>query len=256
MEDRLITSEYVPKNILNKKGEVYPLKFKSHDGWYPLIAIPISYRGDQNPYFRNNFGTRISCRIANRLDLKSTGIQTKYSTTRHFGGSVVNLYTGFFSAIATRGEFDYMPSAMLGDNIDYQMRADVDVFCLGVVKISRLPRVEWLSNQRIGRYVHSKNIMQITYEMSDVKILISKEKLRKSLFMKHNYTATVRSNILKQITINRKNFPLTTEDVSDDYLDGFVIRPNTVRTNSLGKVVTMTNEIKNSVFSNLNAEMV
>jgi hypothetical protein len=256
MKDKLVTSEYVPKNILEKKTEVYPLKFKSSDGWYPLIAIPISYRGDLNPYFKNNFSTRVSCRISNRMDLAGTGIPTKYQTTRHHGGPIVNLYTGFFSAIATRTEFDYMPSSMLGDNIDYQMRADVDVFCLGVVKVSKLPEVKWLSNQKVRRYVYPRNVMQITYEMKDVKILISKEKLRKSLFMKHYYTATVRSNILKQITLNRKNFPLTTEDVSDDYLDGFVIRPHTVRTNSLGKVVTMSNEIKNSVFTNLNAEVV
>ena len=255
MQDRLVISDYVYSKS-KEKPVIYPLRFKTHDGWYPLIAIPISYKGESNPYFQDSYTRRVTCRVTDRMNLGGSGYPIKYRKGRHYGGPVSNIYSGFFSAMATRGDFDYMPSALFGIDKKYRMKAELDIFCLGVVKISRLPQVEWLPKQRVGRYVNRRNIIQITYEMKDVKILVSEEKLRKSLFMKHNYTATVRTNILNQIKRNQTTFPLTVEDVSDDYLEGFVIRPNTVRTNSLSKVMAMSNEIKDGVFSNLNVEVV
>jgi len=254
MENILTITDYVYSNP--EKNIIYPLKFISHDRQFPLIAIPISYRGDQNPYFRNMHNKGTSCRVINKLELEHSGTSIKYRKTNSYGGPVSNIYTGFFSAIATRNDFDYMPSGLLGNDIHYRMKAELDIFCLGIVKLSRLPQVKWIVQKQYRRYVKRNPLVEITYDMRDVKILVSEEKLRKSNFMKDNYTATIRTNLLNKIKQFQISYPLTVEDVSDDYLEEFVIRPNTVRTNSLGEVITMSNEIKDSVFSNLNTVMV
>ena len=236
-------------------GVVFPLRFIPHDGYYPLMSIPVQYKGYDNPYFKGMHNRRIDCRISNKVNLKSAGRSLIYRKGRTWGGPYINLFSGFYSVIASSQDFDYMPSSLFGDDVKYRMKGEIDIFCLGMVKLTELPTITVVKESYL-RYVHKRKVMRTTLDLTKVKILVNKEKLRKSLFTKENYTTTVRKIILDQIKLADTQSAITVEDVSDEYLRSFIVSPNTVRTNSMTKVIQMNNEIKDSVFSNLNTVLV
>jgi len=231
----------------------YPLEFIPHDGYYPLLSIPTLYKGKNNPYFHNIHNRRIDCRL-NKLHLRSSGNTFVYRKGRSWAGPFINIHSGFFSVIASPQDFDYMPSALSGDR-KYRMKGEIDVFCLAVVKLTKLPTIS-VTRENYRRYIHARKVMRTDIELKDVKILVNEEKLRTTLYTKTYYTSTIRRNILDQIAHLDKSTIMTIEDVSDEYLKSFVVSPNAVRTNSLVETLNFDREIKDSVFSNLNAEFV
>lgn len=235
-------------------GVIYPLKFIPHDGYYPLLAIPPIYKGYNNPYFHNSHNRRVNCRLT-QLRLNSSGISFIYRKGRSWGGPFINLHSGFYSVIASPEDFEYMPSSLLSDDKKYRMKGEIDIFCLAVVKTSQLPKVT-VKKERYYRYANSRKIMRADLNLNHVTILVNEEKLRRFYFTKINYTATVRKNILNQIKQIDSQSTIVVKDVSDEYLKSFMMSPKTVRTNSLMETIEIGNEIKDSVFSNLNAELV
>ena len=233
---------------------VYPLKFIPHDGYYPLIAIPPTYKGYNNPYFHGSQNRKVHSRLS-RLMLTSSGIPFIYKKNRSWGGAFINFYSGFYSVIASPDDFEYMPSSLFDSDRKYRMKGEIDVFCLAVVKTSQLPMVK-VSRERYYRYANHRKIMRVDLDLNHVTILVNQEKLRKTLFTNTHYTATVRRNILEQIRIADKNTTIVVKDVSDEYLRSFVVSPQAVRTNSLMETIKIGDEIKDGVFSNLNAELV
>jgi len=233
---------------------VYPLRFIPHDGYYPLIAIPPTYKGYNNPYFYGSQNRRVRSRLS-WLNLTSSGIPFIYKKNRSWGGAFINFYSGFLSVIASSDDFEYMPSSLFDRGRKYRMKGEIDVFCLAVVKTSQLPTIE-VGKESFRRYVNSRKVMRTELNLSHVTILVNEEKLRKSLFTKVHYTATVRKNILDQIKKIDNQTTVVIKDVSDEYLKSFVVSPKTVRTNSFVEVMKIDSEIKDSVFSNLNAELV
>jgi hypothetical protein len=230
---------------------VYPLKFVPHDGYYPLISLPVLYKGEYNPYFSNIHIRRIDGRLG-KLNLLSAGIPFIYKKSRSIGGPFINFYSGFYSAIASPDNFEYMPSNIFTDDRKYRMKGEIDIFCLGVVSIKNLPNFTVMKE----RHYSQRKAMRITLDLTQVKILVNEEKLRKTLFTKTNYTATIRSNILRQIKTADDESKITVEDVSDEYLNSFTVGPKAVRTNSLVEAMQIGNEVKDSVFSNLKEVLV
>ncbi len=234
---------------------VFPLKFISHDGYYPLIIIPSFYRGINNPYFRQSYKQHASSRISYRLPFDATGYYIKYRKNRAYSSMPVNLYSGFLSVIGTHEEFDYMPSSLAVD-AKYRMKADLDIFCLGVTKLPYLPEVKIEKSHNSYMRRRDRKSIHIDLDLTKMKIFISEEKLRKPSFLNQFYTATVRKEILYRINNFRRDKNVIIEDVSDDYLERFVTRPKTVRTNSFAEAIKIDKEIKDSVFSNLKMELV
>jgi len=233
---------------------VYPLRFVPHDGYYPLIAIPPTYKGYHNPYFHGSHNRRVRSRLSH-LNLNSSGIPFIYKKNRSWGGDFINFFSGFYSVIASPDDFEYMPSSLFGNDKKYRMKGEIDIFCLAVVKTSQLPTIT-IQSERYYRYAHKRKVMRTELDLNHVTIFVNKEKLRKSIFAKTHYTATVRKNILDQIKKIDIGSTITVKDVSDEYLKSFMVSPKTVRTNSLVETMRIDNEIKDSVFSNLNAELV
>jgi hypothetical protein len=189
------------------------------------------------------------------MNLTSPGSTFTYKKSRSWAGPFINFHSGFLSAIASSQDFDYMPSTLFGNDRKYRMKGEIDVFCLAVVKLTKLPSIS-VKRETYRRYIHARKVMRSDIKLKDVKILVNEEKLRKTLYSKTYYTATIRRNILDQIKYLDNNTAITVEDVSDEYLKSFVVSPNTVRTNSLVETLNLNTEIKDSVFSNLNAEFV
>jgi hypothetical protein len=247
MDKELRIVDYTSRS---KDGMVLPFRFTIQDGWYPLLAIPPTYKGVDNPYFPSMNGSRMSSRV--RISMSSSGLNYKYKKGRRYGSSPVILYSGFLSAMGVAGDFDFMPSTLTGSKIHYRMKGEIDLFCLAVVPVNHLPEIGQVTHSVHSRYMKTLNSIYVKTDLTKVKLLVSTEKLRKSLFMKDRYTATIRTNILNQIKRLDTDSAITVEDVPDDYLNGFAISPNAVRTNSIVEIIQLDNEIKDSVFSNLN----
>lgn len=249
-------SDYYSDSATNRIMR-FPLRFISHDGYYPLLIIPTIYRGTNNPYFIGSHNNHNGCRISNRLSLESAGRNIKYKIGRSLNAPVSNLFSGFFSMLGTKEDFEYMPSSLSRtDDLKYRMKSDIDIFCLGVIKLTDLSHIGLEAKNKKYKYSGNEKWMDINLDLNKVKILINEEKLNKSRFMKDHYTATVRQELLLRIHRLTGTTKITTKDVSDDYLEKFVISPNTVRTNSMVKVIQMSNEIKDSVFSNLKVAVI
>jgi hypothetical protein len=247
MDDtRYISEWYSGKPSGNVK---FPLKFVPHDSYYPLIGIPVLYLGEHNPYFHNIHIKRVDCRV-NKLRIDSSGNSFIYRKGRSWSGPKLQIYSGYYSVIGSANNFEYMPSDLFGKKRTYRMKGEVDIFCLGVVKLSKLPNFKVNSRKSYYRY-SSGQVMDLTLNLKDVTILVNEEKLRKTLFTKAVYTPTVRRTILDQI---KREKSLQVKDVSDEYLRSFMQSPNTVRTNSFVEAMTIDQKIKDSVFSNLNSE--
>ena len=251
-EKELKIVDYVTKNGTQR---VLPLRFTIHDGLYPLLAAPVIYKGQENPYFTTAADMRPVSRV--RINLNGPGLNYKYKKGRSFySNNSVVLYSGFLSAMGVPSDFDYMPSSLSGDEIRYRMKGDVDLFCLAVVPSGHLPEVGRVKHPVHSRYLREISSVYTKVDLTKVKLLVSIEKLRKTLFMKDRYTATIRSTILKQIRDLETRTEITVEDVPDEYLNRFKVSPNAVRTNSIVEIIQLGNEIKDSVFSNLNKEAV
>ena len=219
-----------------------PLKFVPFDGYYPLLAIPAYYRGTYNPYFTNIQNSRIDFRLS-KLNIACAGKSFRYSKGT---GQHMNISSGLYSTLASQVDFEFMPSALINTKY-YRMKGDVDIFCLGIVKLAHLP--EFNIHGGVSRY--RRKSATIDLKMNEVIILVNEEKLRKTLYAKTYYTPTVRKKILDQITIADHTTSVTVKDVSNEYLESFLISPHTVRTNSLVETLKIDTEIKDSVFSNL-----
>ena len=189
IQKQLTINDYVSE----ENGMVLPLRFTLQDGWYPLLAVPSTYRGASNPYFPHIHNTYKTSRV--RLNMKSSGMVQKYKKGRSRYSQPVILYSGFLSAMGSTRDFEYMPSKLTGDDIHYRMKAEMDIFCLAVVRASNLPQVGNTNHQVRSRYVKRVSSINTTIDLTKVKIFVSTEKLRKSLFMKECYTATIRSTI-------------------------------------------------------------
>jgi len=245
--DKLFIHDYYYVHTIN--GD-YPLRFIPADNYYPLVNVPAMYKGYNNPYFDGIESKGVHCRMT-RMNLVSSGHSFRYRKNRNWTGPKPNLYTGMLTAMGLQDDFDYMPSSLFDLERKYKMVGELDVFCLGVVKTSHLPQVDFKSNVR-----HNRRSVDINIHAPSVKILVSTEKLRKTLFTKTHYTGTVRRTILDEIRMIEDKYKIVVEDVSEDYIEKFMIRPHTVRTNSVVKIIEMDTEIKNSVFSNLNEKVV
>ena len=251
MITKMIITDYISENPKSSPKTVYPIRFIPHDGYYPLVLIPSLYRDNNNLYFSNMQRKHIGSRIHNRISLESGGFTFRYRMGRAINAPVGNLYSGFLSMMGVKEDFDYMASSLLyGEDKMYRMKGDLDVFCLGVIELAHLPQVKF-NVPKQSRYVN-RRYMEVEMDLTKVKILVSEEKLRKSLFAKHYYTTTVRKELLHKIEKLNNDTAITVKDVPDDYIEKFIISPNTVRTKSMAKVIQIDNEIKDSVFSNLN----
>ena len=231
----------------------FPFRIKPYDGYYPLLSIPALYKGPNNPYFQNVHNLRIDCRLT-KLNIRYVGSPFIYRKGRSWSGPKLQLFAGLYSALGSSNEFDYMPSSLLDKTIKFRMRGDIDIFCLAVTKVSELPEFGVSKKQRYYGYRKGK-LMNIEVDLSKVTILVNEEKLRKTLFTKTRYTASVRRRILDQLDYEKAHSSITIKDVSDEYLTKFTESPNAIRTNSFVESHTLEQDIKSSVFSNLNREL-
>lgn len=238
----------------------YEFGFVPYDGLYPLLKIPELIHGSHSPYLGNLNETPIRSRLTGyiRLDHRGGKLLFRYRKGIAYGSPIVSLYSGYFSAMGTRDNFEYLPSNLFGPR-KYIMSGEVDVFAIGVVKTNNLPNLEYgiagrgygPRRRRGGALLSTPNVGRTTLSYEDVTILISKEKLRKTLYTNQYYTATVRNTILKDInTINRR-YGVPTLDVSDEYLKNFIVTPKGVKTNSLMDTIRLKESIMSDVFSNL-----
>lgn len=234
----------------------YPLEIKPHDGLFPLLRFPYLYKGSFNPYF-SYVPSYSKARIADHIRLESVGHVHKYRARRR---GVMTFYSGYFSVIGLSTSLDYLPSSLRGGS--FKMYGTPDIFCLAVVKFSKLPKFSTKYDD--GRYYSRRitrksiNTTKVDVNTSDVTILISKEKLRKAKFAKEKYTITARNEILYQISRLERLYKGTIrfEDVPDEYLRNFYSLPEGIRTNSIVETMQIESAIKEEVFSNLNSVLV
>jgi hypothetical protein len=227
----------------------YPLEFNVHDGYYPLLRLPTLYHGVENPYF-HNLGKYARSRVMDHIRLDGTGYSYKY---RMKSKGVATLYSGFYSAIGIASNLEYLPSSILKDVRNFRMYGIPDIFCIGVVSTSNLPEIRFIPNMSRYSRKYSTGQAEVTYYPDTITILVSTEKLRKTKFMKDNYTLTVRREIFYRLEQLQKRLPFKIKDVSNDYLTNFYSVPDGVRTNSIVEAIKIENEIKSNVFSNINS---
>ncbi len=144
-KDKISFAEYVYKET-NSIDEIFPLKFTSYDGYIPMLRVPTMYRLSQNLYFRQMYNARVRSRIWNHVDLRGTGTTIRYRKSRNWTGLSVNLFSGFLTAMGTKEDFEYMPSSIFKDTSTFRLLGEVDIFCLGVMKVSNLPSIKRNSN--------------------------------------------------------------------------------------------------------------
>jgi hypothetical protein len=232
----------------------YPLEFVPHDGWYPLPRMSTFYKGTKNPYF-GNMGSYARSRVSNHIHLKGPGYAYKYRIRRR---GVVTLYSGLLSSIGLSKNLDLLPSSLVGMNKIFRMYGEPDIFCIGVVKPSKLPELKLDGGGVVRKnrpfYSRSGPSMEIIINPDDVTIFVSIDKLRKTLFMKECYTMTVRNEVLWQIKKLEDDLSnkIKIVDVPDEYLTQFINFPEQIRTNSMIEAMRIEEEIKENVFSNLN----
>ncbi len=133
------------------------------------------------------------------------------------------------------------------------MKGEIDIFCLAVVKITKLPQLI-VGKEKMNKWGNIRKVMRVDLNLDDVTILVNEEKLRKSLFTKNEYTTTFRKTILNEIAREDESTTITVKDVPNEYLKQFIVSPNAVRTKSFVETINIDKEIKDSVFSNLNTE--
>lgn len=233
------------------KTAKYSLEIKGHDGLYPLLRFPYILKGDFNPYF-SYVPSYARARMAGHIRLLSTCHTHKY---RMRNRGVFTFYSGYLSVLGIATSLDYLPASLKGQ--EFKMYGHPDIFCLGVVKNSKLP--EFTTQFNDGRYGYSRvrkpmTISTLEVNTDDVTILVSKEKLRKTKFTRENYSPTCRNEILYSLRrLERDNPGIKIEDVSEEYLRNFYSFPKSIRTNSLMETMEIEQNIKESVFSNLNS---
>jgi len=230
------------ENKRDKKGSntKFPIYFKPYDGYYPLIMLNMQYG---NHIFAGSSG--VYGRIRNNISLNFAGRNIRYKRRR--GKIPIDIYSGFFTALANNSGFTSSSSDLIHTS-DTKHRIDgiTDVFCLGVVKVSNLPIIT------IHKRTFNSNIF-FDIDLSSLKILVSKEKLRRTAFTNENYSRTVRTEILKCLdSFRSRHEEISIEDVSEDYMESFIVSSKCIKTNSISKIVQIDNEIKNSVFTKLN----
>lgn len=222
----------------------YPMEIKIHDGWFPLLRVPYLLQGSNNPYF--NMGNhRINGRVYNKIKLNNGNYAFKYKAGRR---GVVSIYSGYMSAMGITGGSSNLPSSVYGLRL-YRMYGQPDIFCLGVVKPSKLPIIK---RNIISKYSY-RNYSDVTFNSEDVTILVSIEKLRKAKFQKEKYTSTVRNEILFQLDKLQLDYNVKVEDVPEEYLKNFCSMPEGVDSTSIVETMQMETAIKERVFSNLNS---
>ena len=174
MRRKLTFRDGVRNNIVDPVR--YPLEFKVHDGYYPLLRLPAMYHGVENPYFLN-LGKYAKSRVQDHIRLNGTGYPYKY---RMRSRGIATLYSGFYSVMGIASNLEYLPSSILKDVRRFRMYGIPDIFCIGVVSTTTLPEIRFIPNP--SRYSRKYSIGQaeITYYPDDVTILVSTEKLRKS----------------------------------------------------------------------------
>jgi hypothetical protein len=153
--------------------------------------------------------------------------------------------------MGTSKDFEYMPSTLTGDVLEYRMKGNVDIFCLGVIDVKHLPEVKHDSQAR-GRYIRRSNVIEINFDPTKAKILLNIDKLRKAQFCKEVYSVTVRSRLLEEIKKVRRSGEIVVEEVSNEEIERFAVSPNAVRTNSIVEILQLKDRLRDSVFSNLN----
>ena len=232
-------SDHVEKD----RGTMYPLNFNLHDGMYPLLRIPVMYKGT-NPYF-GWIPSYSKARIAEHVRPSYPGYVHNYRIRRK---GTATIFSGFYSVMGMSAAFNYLPSSLMGTR-SYKMCGEVDVFCIGVVKTNKLPKLTFQDSQL--RYVSGR--VKIELDPEDVTILISKEKLRKTKYVKEYYTITLRNEILWQLDKLTRHQGVKIEDVPDEYLRNFYSFPESFGTNSVVEMMKIETEIKNGVFSNINS---
>ena len=251
MENKLVFHDQFM--IVDESREIYPMKLVPHDGWIPMLIARNQYKSSKNPYFYKSWDRPVRSRVTGSINPLGTGMLLKYRKCRNYSTAPTTLFSGFLSVIGARQDFEYMSSSMFTDDPVYRLVGDVDIFCLGLVKVSGLPDIQFSKGS--SKWIR-RRVADVTFDPANVKILVSTEKLRKTLFTKTHYTATVRKTILNELERAKRYYKITLEDVPEDYIEKFVIRPNSVRTNSIVEVMQLNNEIKDSVFSNLNELLV
>lgn len=240
-------------SIFNKTAN-YPLEIISYDGLYPLLRFPYLIKGSFNPYF-SYIPNHSIARISGHIQISSNGHVHKYGTKRR---ESMTFYSGYFSVIGLSTGIKYLPSSLKDGKL--KIYGIPDIFCIGVVKTSKLPKFS--TRHTDSRYFNSrKNAIQsskVEVNTSDVTILISKEKLRKAKFAKENYTITARNEILYQLNRLDRLYGDTIKfkDVSDEYLRNFYTFPESIRTNSIVETMQIEQSIKEEVFSNLNSILI
>lgn len=224
---------------LSSPENLTPLvSFRINNGYYPLPLILQTYSSYKS--FHTGYENTV---LKYDLNIRNLASTIKYHRKTGRGNLIGILYSGLFSAFAQRKEPIIAPSKLNGSSSKRQDRVinDVDIFCLGVTKISKLPKLNFIN--RTGS-------LNFEIDEKDLKILVSKEKLRKSIFIKKNYTATVRRMILNQIE-ELQATGVVVEDVSDEYIESFLDKPKYVKTNSITKIMRIDQEIKDSVCSEI-----
>ena len=233
------------------KRVVLPLRFIPQNRYYPLLSIPAMYRGYDNPYFQGVWNKRTISRISDNVSINSSGYLVKYRRRGHYGESM-NIFSGFLSALGTSFDFEYSSSSMMGKERSYRMKGDVDVFCLGLISSAHLPELLYGSSTPHYRRYSQRSTVSVRFDSSKVTILLNVDKLRKAQFCKDNYTVTVRSTLLGEIKRFRQQYQTTVEEVSDEEIMKYARSPHAVRTTSMVEMMKIKEEIKGSVFSNLN----
>jgi hypothetical protein len=256
MQDKLIFIDGF-SNSLELDIESYPLKFIPYEGWMPMIITSSTYKKSGNLYFQGIHYRSIHSRVWNHINPLMTNSILRYRITRNWNGPNITLSSGFLTIMGIKENFEYLPSTLFNEeNINYKLIGDVDIFCLGVVKISKLPEIKYIVHNYRSSSMRYRTRIEINFDISAIKILISEEKLRKTLFTKKYYTGTIRNAILEKISKIETKYGIKVEDVSEDYLKNFMIRPNAVRTKSFVEIMELNKEIKDSVFPNLNTLIV
>lgn len=225
----------------------FPLEFKPVDGRYPLLAI--SNIIDPNGIFFSSDHNTTTSVIKYKMNMDTGGYQFNYRKQGAiWTDSPMTFYTGYFSVMGLPKGILKLPSG-LNNTANYRIYGTPDMFCMGVVPISKLPKVTVSKPliQRTIRYVNARTEL----DPETVTILISKEKLRKTAFARETYTITVRNTILKKIEKMEK-LGCKIEDVPMDYMDRFMFYPRTPQSNSLVEIMAMESQIKSEVFLNLN----
>ena len=251
MRPHIEIPDYLYKNSNDSK---FPLRFVVHDGYMALPNVIYPFHPGSNPLFGGIVNCSVSARLHNKLSIGGGSRNFRYRKTRSWHGPRASVFSGYFSVIASPEDFNYMPSDIFKNHheIDYRMVGMVDVFCLGIVKITDLPNVTSINPKTY--YVRKKPRTSITTKINkeSMKIIVSKEKLRRTTFTTDNYTKTFRTAIIHELERAKRMWGITIEDVPDDYIQEFLRQPHAYATSSITETMQIDSQIKEEVFSKLN----